>query len=71
MLKLIGKAVTFHEFESKKTGQKYIRVGIVGEGEFNQVNGQADRLDHLGQGDDVELKVAVTSNGQIWLLRGE
>ncbi len=69
MLKLIGKVVTWHEFESMKTGKRYAQIGVAAEGEYNQVSGELHQFEGVTEGDEVELKVSISNNGKLWLAR--
>ncbi len=68
MLVLKGKIVTLYSFVSKKTGKEYLKVGVAGEGEYNQVSGEKDAFGPVKEFQDVEYKVSAAPNGQLWLI---
>ncbi len=69
MLILKGKVVTIHDFVSSKTGKRYLRVGVAGGGEYNQVNGEEHLFEGVGMDAEVEFYVNIANNGQLWLKR--
>lgn len=68
MLRVVGKVVTLHSFESKKSGREYLRIGVAGGGEYNQFNMPANSEQVFEDGDEVDVKV-VLLNGGLWLQK--
>lgn len=64
MLILKGKVVTIYRFESR-SGKKYVRVGIAGGGDYNQVN-MRDNGKGYKEGEEVELKCVLIGEN-LWL----
>lgn len=65
MLLAYGKIVTREEFESSNTGKKYVRVGLVSDSSYTQVNSTQTMAD-LVEGIEACIRVEVAKNGSLW-----